>query len=112
MSFEQTVGIPMGTKCASLLVDIFLHSYEAGFIADLIQRKEHRLDRSFDRSFRYIDDVLSLNNPSFKIIIHRIYPKKREMKDTTDIAKSASYLDLLIEIDGKRKLLTKLYDFD
>ena len=27
--FQQTVGIHMGTNCAPLLVDLFLHSYEA-----------------------------------------------------------------------------------
>lgn len=108
--FQQTVGIPMGTNCAPLLADLFLHSYEADFIADLIRKKEYRLARSFNLSFRYIDDVLSLNNPNFGDLIHRIYPKELEIKDTTDTVKSASYLDLHLEIDGKGKLLTKLYD--
>jgi hypothetical protein len=27
--FQQTIGIPMGTKCASLLADLFLHDYQA-----------------------------------------------------------------------------------
>ena len=100
----------MGTNCAPLLADLFLHSYEADFIADLIRKKEYRLARSFNLSFRYIDDVLSLNNPNFGDLIHRIYPKELEIKDTTDTVKSASYLDLHLEIDGKGKLLTKLYD--
>ena len=78
--FQQTVGIPMGTNCAPLLVDLFLHSYEVDFIADLIRKKEHRLDRSFNLSFRYIDDVLSLNNPSLGDLIHRIYPKNLKSK--------------------------------
>ena len=30
--FQQTVGIPMGTNCAPLLVDLFLYYYEADFI--------------------------------------------------------------------------------
>ena len=74
-AFQQTVGIPMGTNCAFLLADLFLHSFEADYIADLIQKKEHRLARSFNLSFRYIDDVLSLNNPSIEGLIHRIYPQ-------------------------------------
>ncbi len=37
-------------------------------------------------------------------------PKELEIKDTTDSAKSASYLDLLLEIDEEEKLMTKLYD--
>ena len=35
--------------------------------------------------------------------------KELEIKDTNDI-KSASYLDLHLEMDNKGKLLTKLYD--
>ena len=27
--FQQTIGIPMGTNCASLLADLVLYSYEA-----------------------------------------------------------------------------------
>ena len=43
------------------------------FIADLIIKKEYRLARSFNLSSRYVDDVLSLNNPNFGDFIHRIY---------------------------------------
>jgi len=108
--YQQTIGIPMGTNCAPLLADLFLHSYEADFIADLIKKNEKHLARSFNLSFRYIDDVLSLNNPRFGDYLDNIYPKELEIKDTTDSAKSASYLDLLLEIDEEGKLMTKLYD--
>ena len=86
------VGIPVGTNCAPLLTDLFLRSYKADFIADLIRKKEYRLARSFNISFRYIDDALSLNNP-FEDLIHCIYPQL-VIKDTNDTVKSASYLDL------------------
>ena len=33
---QQTVGIPMGTNCVSLLADIFLYAYEAEFIQSLL----------------------------------------------------------------------------
>ena len=45
-----------------------------------------------------------------KLKILRIYPKELEIKDTKDTVKSASYLDLHLEIDGKGKLSTELYD--
>jgi len=38
--FQQTVGIPMGTNCAHLLVDLFLYSYEADFIKGLLKKNE------------------------------------------------------------------------
>ena len=37
--FQQTVGIPMGTNCAPLLADLFLYSYEAEFIQNLLKDK-------------------------------------------------------------------------
>jgi len=49
----------MGTNCAPLLVDLFLYSYEADFIQGLLKKHEKNLARSFNFTFRYIDDVLS-----------------------------------------------------
>jgi hypothetical protein len=60
--------------------------------------------------FRYIDDVLSLNNSRFGDFIDRIYPIGLEIKDTTDTDTSASYLDLHLEIDSEGRLRTKLDD--
>ena len=37
--FHQTVGIPLGTNCAPLLVDLFLHAYKDDFLADLIRKE-------------------------------------------------------------------------
>ena len=51
--------------------------------------------------FRYIDDVLSLNNSKFGDYVELIYPVELEIKDTTDTVKSVSYLDLHLEIDNE-----------
>jgi hypothetical protein len=45
--------------------DLFLYSYEADFIQGLLKKNKKKLARSFNSTFRYIDDVLSLNNSSF-----------------------------------------------
>jgi hypothetical protein len=58
----------------------------------------------------YIDDVLSPNNSRFVDFVDRIYPIELEIKDTTDTDRSASYLDLHLEIDSEGRLKTKLYD--
>ena len=64
----------------------FVYLTAGTFLADLIQKEEHRLTKSFNLSFRYMDDV---------------YPKELEIKDSTDNVKSASYRALHLEIDGK-----------
>ena len=43
-------------------------------------------------------------------LLRTIYPIKLEIKDTTDIARSASYLDLRLEIDNEVRIRTKLHD--
>jgi hypothetical protein len=63
-AFQQTVGIPLGTKCAPLLPDLFPYSYAADFIKGILKKNEKKLSQSFNFTFRYIDDVLSINNSS------------------------------------------------
>ena len=98
--FQQTVGIPIGTNCVPLLADLFLYSYDADFMQGLLKKNEKKLARSFNFTFRYIDDVLSLNNYRFGDFVDRIYPIELEIKDTTDTDRSASYLDLHLKIDS------------
>ena len=87
--FQQTVSIPMGTNCAPLLADLFLYSYEADFIQGLLKKNEKKLARSFNFTFRYIDDVLSLNNSRLDDFVDRFYPIELEIKDTTNTDRSA-----------------------
>ena len=108
--FQQTVGIPMGTNCAPLLADLFLYSYEANFLQDLLKSNRKTVAKNFNFTYRYIDDVLSINNPKFCDFLDVIYPNELEIKDTTESSCSASYLDLLLEHDNEGKLSVKLYD--
>ena len=108
--FQQSVGIPMGTNCAPLLADLFLYSYEAEFVQKLLRDNNKKLAVSFNHTFRYIDDVLSINNHNFHNYVHLIYPDELEIKDTTESDKSASYLDILLNIDSNGRLTTSLYD--
>jgi hypothetical protein len=73
----------------------------------LLQKNENKLALSFNFTFRYIDEVLSLNNSSFGDFVDRIYPIEHEIKDTTDTDRSASFLDLHLEIDSEGRLRTK-----
>jgi hypothetical protein len=74
----------------------------ADFIERLLKKNEKKLNRSFNLTFRYIEDVLSLNNFMFGEFVDRIYPIELEIKDNTYTDRSASYLDLHLEIDSER----------
>jgi hypothetical protein len=92
--FQQSVGIPMGTSCAPLLADLFLYSYEAEFVQKLLHYKNKKLAVPFNHTYRYIDNVLSINDNKFHDYVHLIYPDELEVKGTTEPDKFVSYLDL------------------
>ena len=108
--FQQCTGIPMGTNCAPLLADLFLYSYEAEFIQSLVRQKKLSVAKAFNFTFRYIDDVISLNNSIFSDYLPMIYPPELEIKETTESVSSASYLDIFLEFDSNGDLSTRLYD--
>jgi hypothetical protein len=108
--FQQSVGILMGTKCAPLLAYLIFYSYEAEFVKKLSQNNNEKQTVSFKHAFRYIDDVLSINNHNFHNYDHLIFPDELEIKDITESDKFASYLDILLNVDSNGRLTTSLYD--
>ena len=88
-----------------------MYSYEAEFIQNLLKdKKKKHFSKFFNFTFRFIDDVLSLNNPYFSQYPHLIYPSELEIKDTTDTRRTASYLKIFLNIDVDGRLHTKIYD--
>ena len=69
-----------------------------------------QLASRFNFTYRYIDDVLSINNPEFENYLGQMYPVELEIKDTTESNTSASYLDLLLSIGRDGQLHTSIYD--
>jgi hypothetical protein len=100
----------MGTNCAPLLAGLFLYSYEAEFVQKLLRDNNKKLAVSFNHTFRYINDVLSTNNHNFHNYVHLIYPDELKITDTTEYDKSASYIDILLNMNSNGRLTTSLYD--
>ena len=69
------------------------------------EKRKEALAQSFNFTFHYIDDVLSLNNSRPGDFVDRIYPIELERKDAD---RSTSYLDLHIDIDSKGRLVIVL----
>ena len=57
----------------------------------------------------YIDDLLSLNNPTLSEHLDQIYPSELDIKETSDSTKSDSYPDLFHDID-QEKNVSKIFD--
>jgi hypothetical protein len=81
----------MGNNCALLLADILSYSYESEFLQKVVKDKKIHETRACNFTYRYIDDVLSINNSRFAEFLPLIYPPELEVKETTDTALSASF---------------------
>ena len=107
--FRQVIGIPMGTDCAPFLANLFLYSYEYEWLLKKFENKEFDILNKFNYCFRYIDDLLCINNDQLMdVVMKEIYPQ--ELALTSDNAVlQANYLDLSLEISNN-KITHKLYD--
>ena len=90
--FQQIVGIPMNANCAPLLAKIFLYSYEAEFIQYLLSAVKKQLASQLSFTYRYIDDVLSINYQDFEKYLGKMHPAELEIKYAIESNTSASYL--------------------
>ena len=59
--------------------------------------------------YRYIDDLLSINNPDFENYLGRMYLAELEIKDTTENHTSTFNLDSLLSIESDGQMSTSLY---
>ena len=72
-------------------------------------RQGRQLAKCFSNTFRYIGDLLTLNNPTFEEAIRDIYPPTLELKRTTETDSRLSYLDTELTIVD-RKFTTVVFD--
>ena len=82
--FKQVIGIPMGTDCAPLLANLFLFHFEYGYIKEKLSETDYSMALSYKYTVRYIDDLLTFNNPSFEENIATIYPPELTLKRLRD----------------------------
>ena len=74
--YRQIVGIPMGTNCAPLVVDLFLFCYERDFMKDLSSDNQADVIKAFNSTSRYLDDLLNIDDPYFEGMVNQIYPSE------------------------------------
>ena len=99
--YRQIVGIPMGTNCAPLIVDLFLFCHERDFMDSLFYNKEAEIIQAFNSTSRYLEDLLNIDNPYFEGMVGRIYPPELQLNKANDSDTEASFLDLHLSISNK-----------
>jgi len=110
--YRQVIGIPMGTNCAPLIADLFLYCYEQSFMKKLQKGKIQNHDQLieiFNNNSRYLDDILTVDNPEFLTYAKDIYPIELTLNKANDNSDCCPFLDLTINIDNG-KVSTKIYD--
>ena len=94
--FRQIVGIPMGTNSAPLLADLLLHTFEYDFMVKTMKQDITKAIQ-FSNTFRYIDDLFSINNMDFGNYISAIYPSELQLTATSTSSTEVCYLDTYIK---------------
>ena len=113
--YRQIVGIPMGTNCVPLVVDVFLFCYERDFMLSLSDDNQSEVIKAFNSTFRYLDDLLNIDNTFYDSMVNHIYPSEVQLNKAYVSDTEASFLDLHLPIsDGfvKTKFFDKRDDFD
>ena len=99
--YRHIVGIPMGTNCAPLVADLFLFCYERDFKLSLSENNQSDVIEAFNSTFRYLDDLLNIDNNFFDSMVNRIYPSELQLNKANVSDTEASFLDLHLSIsDG------------
>jgi hypothetical protein len=109
--FKQTVGFPKGTNCPPLFADLSLYSYEGEFIENFYMR---RINLLLWLSIQHLHTPTiffkSINSDQFYSYIDSILLEIKDTTESSTLKASASYLDVLLNIDAGGKLTTQLYD--
>ena len=110
--FRQIKGIPMGSNYSPNAANLYLHFYEDKFLK--INPLAGRL--RYKNSFRFIDDLLCINNRDSLYDINSIYPRSLQITNTnSDPHKKCAFLDISIEIVNgiiNHKIYDKRRDFN
>ena len=112
--YRQIVGIPMGTKCAPLVADLFLYCYEREFMDSLNHDNQADVIEAFTTS-RYLDDLLNIDNPYFEGMVNQIYPSELQLNKANISDTEAPFLDLHLSVANgfvSSKIYDKRDDFD
>ena len=100
----------MGTDCAPYLANLFLFYYEHEW---MMKTKETnpKLARQFNKSVRYIDDLLTINNNGLmNEHMSDIYPKELKLKhENCRNDQHTTYLDLEMNVVNN-ETVASLYD--
>ena len=90
----------MGTYCAPLVADLFLFGYKRDLMMSFSDDKQADVIDAFNTTFRYLDDILNINNVYFDNIVSQIYPSELHLNKANTSDTKAAFLDLHLSISN------------
>ena len=86
----------MGTYFTPLVADLFLFCYESDFMLSLSDNNQTDIIEAFNSTFRYLDDLLNIDNPYFEQMVGQIYPTELKLNKANSSDTKAPFLDELV----------------
>ena len=99
----------MGTNCTRLVADLFFLSNEKDFMMSLSGDMKADIIDAFNTTYRYLDDILHINNIYFDNMVINIYPAELQLNKSNTSGTAATFLDLHLFISNDI-VITKFYD--
>ena len=88
----------MGTNCAPLVAEVFLFCYERDFMKSLSRENQADIIEAFNSTFRYLDDLLNIDNIYFEHMVDLIYLAELQLNEDNSSDTEAPFLDLNLSI--------------
>ena len=107
--YRQIVGIAKGSNCAPLDADLFLFCCERDFMLSLSDNNQTDIIEAFNSTSRYLDDLLSIDNPYFEQMVGQIYPTEFQLNKANSSDTEAPFLNLNLSITNGI-VSSKIYD--
>ena len=107
--YRKVVGIPMDTNCAPVVADLFLFCYERDIMMSLSDDKQADIIDAFNTTYRYLDDILNINNVYFDNLLSKLYPSELQLNKAYTSDTEAAFLDLHLSISNDIVSI-KIYD--
>ena len=92
--YRQVVGMPMGTNYVPLVADLFLLCYKRDFMMSLSYDEHADVIDAFNTTFRYLEDMLNINNVYFDNMVSQIYPSELQGNKTNTSDTEVAFLEL------------------
>ena len=83
----------MGTNCAPFVVDLFCFA-----MLSLSDNYQTDITEAFNFTFRYLDDLLNIDNPHFEQMVGQIYPIELKLYKANSSDTYVPFLDLDLSI--------------